>query len=196
MYPVADSIGSLFVIHSYLRTSCNLHKSRRCCALLKAETTLHPRRHRKAFSCEYLSFFNGSTILICAGREQERKKELTGINHYLKKCLTRYWQVTLSSEISCLCAVRTQPLSLAIQHLFQSKRMFCDRSIQLPFLSVQGLKYPAALCSAAAGVILLSFVAMKVNFCRIGPYLSKAVYRIVLNWHPWLLLWAWPCGVQ
>ena len=45
-------------------------------------------------------------------------------------------------------------------------------------------RYPAALCSAAAGVILLSFVAMKVNFCRIRPYLSKAVYRIILNWHP------------
>lgn len=30
----------------------------------------------------------------------------------------------------------------------------------------------------------MSVVAMKVNFYRIRPYLSKAVYRIVLNWHP------------
>lgn len=122
MYPVADSIGSLFVIHSYLRTSCNLHKSRHCCALLKAETTLHPRRHRKAFSCEYLSFFNGSTILICAGWEQERKKELTGINHYLKKCLTRYWQVTYHQRSSAVFVLLEPNLFLLPYNISSSPR--------------------------------------------------------------------------
>lgn len=122
MYPVADSIGSLFVIHSYLRTSCNLHKSCHCCALLKAETTLHPRRHRKAFSCEYLSFFNGSTILICAGWEQERKKELTGINHYLKKCLTRYWQVTYHQRSSAVFVLLEPNLFLLPYNISSSPR--------------------------------------------------------------------------
>lgn len=93
-----------------------------------------------------------------------------------------------SSEIiRCLCAVRTQILFLLPYNTTSTLRG-CFLSLKFNCLSSVSRdgerQYPAALCSAAAGVILLSFVAMKVNFCRIRPYLSKAVYRIILNWHP------------
>lgn len=67
----------IFVIPSYLRTFYSPIKSCHCSVLSKAEAPLHPRRHCKALLWEYVSSLNRSTILICAGWEQDQEKELT-----------------------------------------------------------------------------------------------------------------------
>lgn len=96
-------------------------------------------------------------------------------NMLLRSCLS-------AEIIRCLCAVRTQILFLSPYKITSSPRRYF---VTLPFMHLcQGLGTVPSALAAAAGGVWMSVVAMKVNFYRIRPYLSKAVYRIVLNWHP------------